>query len=171
MVLEAVGGKELLRDTRPSYLLSAHVDEVLHSSPCSRVYCSSYKEALELCPSLVEEEKDTRWIPPAIGTIKINFDGANFQDPKSTSIGCIGRDSSGSCCAWRQQRLNFSTTPEVAEALAVLEALKLGIISFSFVHREDNRPAHGLARTALGLLEGNTITPPRVFDFVRSDIA
>ncbi|KAG8377325.1 hypothetical protein BUALT_Bualt08G0021500 [Buddleja alternifolia] len=70
----------------------------------ARVYCSSYKEALEVCPPLVEEEKDLRWIPPA-----------------------IGRDSTGSCCAWRQQRLDFSTTPEVAEALVAVEALKPGI--------------------------------------------
>ncbi|KAG8365625.1 hypothetical protein BUALT_Bualt18G0125600 [Buddleja alternifolia] len=57
--------------------------------------------------------------------MKVNFDGAVFDNSKATGVGCIGRDASGKCVAWLQQRFLFGTSPAAAETLAALEALRM----------------------------------------------
>lgn len=37
-----------------------------------------------------------RWLPPSVGTLKINADGSSRGNPRPVGIGRVGRDCSGS---------------------------------------------------------------------------
>ncbi|KAG8387118.1 hypothetical protein BUALT_Bualt03G0220000 [Buddleja alternifolia] len=105
-----------------------------------------------------------------------------FDNPKATGASCISRDSNGQYVAWRQQRFNFGSIPEVAEALAALEAIQmarrrgwrkiqlegdcLGLISKL---REKSRDFSYLYRSATVEFDGGDILPPQVLFAVLVD--
>ncbi|KAL0408287.1 UNVERIFIED_CONTAM: hypothetical protein Sradi_1763100 [Sesamum radiatum] len=69
----------------------------------------------------------SRWTPPDIGFIKINYHGALFQESSEISIGIIARDSNGLCVGWMSRRLYLKATPEITETLVAREAIMFGI--------------------------------------------
>ncbi|KAG8387873.1 hypothetical protein BUALT_Bualt02G0066800 [Buddleja alternifolia] len=69
------------------------------------------------------------WSPPAPGWLKINFDGANFSEPKSIGLGVIARDSEGECLHWQRKFLPYHASAEVGEGLACVEGLQLASLN------------------------------------------
>ncbi|KAL0406459.1 UNVERIFIED_CONTAM: hypothetical protein Slati_3959800 [Sesamum latifolium] len=68
-----------------------------------------------------------RWSRPAIGSIKINFDGASLENGLAIGIGTIARKSDGTVCAWLAHRLPRQAPPEMVEALAARESILLAL--------------------------------------------
>ena len=65
----------------------------------------------------------SRWFPPPIGYVKINFDGAIFSNENKASLGVIIRDSSGLALASCSEILSKAYTSNEVEAIAVANAL------------------------------------------------
>uniref|UniRef100_A0A803QEU8 RNase H type-1 domain-containing protein n=1 Tax=Cannabis sativa TaxID=3483 RepID=A0A803QEU8_CANSA len=100
------------------------------------------------------------WAPPVQGMMQINVDGGVKKGVQCTGTGCVVRDCEGrvqvAIATSRQQEV----APLQAELLAIKEGLLLGIQRkyrqfciesdcISFVYREANGVAHGLANYAL----------------------
>ncbi|KAL0428200.1 UNVERIFIED_CONTAM: hypothetical protein Slati_2994800 [Sesamum latifolium] len=62
-----------------------------------------------------DSETPPRWYPPPLGQIKVNFDGATFQQGQELGIGVIARDAAGECLAWVSKRLRQPGDGELAE--------------------------------------------------------
>ncbi|KAL0453470.1 UNVERIFIED_CONTAM: hypothetical protein Slati_1325100 [Sesamum latifolium] len=69
----------------------------------------------------------SRWTPPDTDFIKINYDGALFEDTLEIGFGIIARDSNGQCVGWLAHRLSMTATSKITEALAAREAIQFGI--------------------------------------------
>ncbi|KAL0401842.1 UNVERIFIED_CONTAM: hypothetical protein Slati_4214100, partial [Sesamum latifolium] len=65
-----------------------------------------------------------QWVPPPLGTFKINFDDAIFTELGACGVGIIARDAE-SCIAWRSKCFAYIKDPVHAELLAAAEAVKL----------------------------------------------
>ena len=57
----------------------------------------------------------TRWIPPQVGTWKVNFDGAMFQASLTSGVGVVVRDHRGYALAALSQKF------PIAHALVVID--------------------------------------------------
>ncbi|KAL0404432.1 UNVERIFIED_CONTAM: hypothetical protein Sradi_2084000 [Sesamum radiatum] len=77
-----------------------------------------------VCGGLVSA---SRWIPPPLDHVKVNFDGATFRQGQELRVGVIGRGSSGDCLAWLSKRLLKPGDGELAEVLAAREAVLLAL--------------------------------------------
>ena len=67
----------------------------------------------------------TRWSPPQVGFVKINFDGAVFSNANSSGVGAVIRNHNGVVMASCAEKLNQAYKAEEIEALAALKALQL----------------------------------------------
>ncbi|KAL0322091.1 UNVERIFIED_CONTAM: hypothetical protein Scaly_2505500 [Sesamum calycinum] len=65
------------------------------------------------------------WTAPSSGYIKVNFDGATFQNGQEIGVRVVARGTSGECLAWLSKRVRRLSTGEMAEALAAREAVLL----------------------------------------------
>ncbi|KAM6544052.1 hypothetical protein CsatB_008499 [Cannabis sativa] len=66
---------------------------------------------------------DERWKKPIANMVKINVDGAIFQEQNKFGYGCVARDSNGSLLeAIFESRLGV-VKPEIAETIGIKEAL------------------------------------------------
>ena len=66
----------------------------------------------------------TRWRPPQSGFVKVNFDGAVFDNSNSLSVGDIIQNHNGAVMASYAKKLNQAYKAEEIEALAALKALQ-----------------------------------------------
>ncbi|KAI7981836.1 Uncharacterized protein LOK49_Contig11G00008 [Camellia lanceoleosa] len=77
-------------------------------------------QGLRVCPP------PSRWRPPSLGMVKINFDAATFADLKSIGVGVIVRETHGRVIAAMSERLPHWVDAVCAEALASKVRLHLG---------------------------------------------
>ncbi|KAL6511844.1 hypothetical protein OROGR_021441 [Orobanche gracilis] len=84
-----------------------------------------YREAKSQFAAPRPPESQKVWTPPMDATIKVNVDAALFKNSNSTGLGLVARNSSGIVVAWRQRLRSNVTCPEIAETLALLEAVRL----------------------------------------------
>lgn len=67
------------------------------------------------------------WEPPPVDFVKINVDGAVFQQCGEIGLGVIVRDANGVIVAWRQDRYASFCSAECVEALATKMGFQLAI--------------------------------------------
>ncbi|KAG8363091.1 hypothetical protein BUALT_BualtUnG0005200 [Buddleja alternifolia] len=67
------------------------------------------------------------WSCPSSPCIKLNFDGAMFNQENGIGVGVIARNSFGACIAWLTRFYPNLDNSEYAEALGAREALELAI--------------------------------------------
>ncbi|KAL0440154.1 UNVERIFIED_CONTAM: putative mitochondrial protein [Sesamum latifolium] len=108
----------------------------------------------------------SQWQAPSQNSIKVNFDGANFDDGKEMGVGVVARNASGVCVAWGSRRVARPADGEMAEAVAAREAVQLAIRKG---WRSGNVLAHSFARTARDFVEGDHDIPLAVANFVVLD--
>ena len=68
----------------------------------------------------------TRWAPPPIDIVKINWDAAVNVEQGCIGLGCVARSSTGCFLAARCVVKKISADPTVAEAIAALYATVFG---------------------------------------------
>ncbi|KAL4621404.1 hypothetical protein ACB092_06G225000 [Castanea dentata] len=114
-----------------------------------------------------QHKKHTRWKPPAEDNLKVNYDGAIFQEQGRACIGVVIRNSAGGVMASLSQQIPLPTTVAQVEAMAARRAVEFApslalhgllirdaqdlaisftSINFSHVCRQGNIVAHNLAR-------------------------
>uniref|UniRef100_A0A2N9EG46 RNase H type-1 domain-containing protein n=1 Tax=Fagus sylvatica TaxID=28930 RepID=A0A2N9EG46_FAGSY len=104
-----------------TYLLawvSNTMDEQLHLD-----YLSHH--ARSLCSPA--HSSPTRWIPPQVGTWKVNFDGAMFQASLTSGVGVVVRDHRGYALAALSQKFPIAHALVVIEARAARAAIQLAL--------------------------------------------
>jgi ribonuclease HI len=69
----------------------------------------------------------TRWIPPQVGTWKVNFDGAMFQASLTSGVGVVVRDHRGYALAALSQKFPIAHALVVIEAMAARAAIQLAL--------------------------------------------
>jgi ribonuclease HI len=72
-----------------------------------------------------ESSTQLRWSPPPPGEVLVNTDAALFDDRRSMAMGMVIRDNSGVCLASASLPLQGYTSPEMAEAMALREAVSI----------------------------------------------
>ncbi len=65
-----------------------------------------------------------KWVPPAIGRYKVNFDGAIFSNTKEAGLGVIIRNAQGEVIGSLCQRVPFPHSVEAMEASAARCAIQ-----------------------------------------------
>jgi ribonuclease HI len=68
--------------------------------------------------------KQTCWIPPPVGLIKVNWDAALNVAKGWIGLGIIARDSKGLCMGARSITQQVKTDPKTAEIMAALQAMQ-----------------------------------------------
>ncbi|KAM6542489.1 hypothetical protein CsatB_006936 [Cannabis sativa] len=66
---------------------------------------------------------DERWKKPNANMVKINVDGAIFQEQNKFGYGCVARDSNGSLLETISETRLGVVKPEIAETIGIKEAL------------------------------------------------
>ncbi|KAL0406440.1 UNVERIFIED_CONTAM: putative mitochondrial protein [Sesamum latifolium] len=84
----------------------------------ARCFLEAYQEANLRSPTSATTPSDQTWHRPPNGFIKINFDGALFQNHAEVGVGVVARDCQGGIRAWFSHRFPRHAEPELAEALA-----------------------------------------------------
>ena len=71
-------------------------------------------------PPLARKSPTTvKWLPPPMGWLKVNFDGAIFKEKNLVGIGCIIRNDKGLVMAAFTQFISLPTSVKTVEVLAV----------------------------------------------------
>ena len=93
--------------------------------------------ACQILPIVRQPRTSCRWLPPPIGYVKTNFDGAVFFNENKAGLGVIIRDSSDLVLASCSEILSKAYTSNEVEALAWAKTLsfakELGITKCSKV--------------------------------------
>ncbi|KAK6122177.1 hypothetical protein DH2020_044081 [Rehmannia glutinosa] len=71
----------------------------------------------------VQQHIDQVWQPPAINSVKINFDASVSPSKNCGGLGIIARDHTGSSLGWKRIRIHGRLHPTTAEAMAAREAV------------------------------------------------
>ncbi|XP_030923094.1 uncharacterized protein LOC115949977 [Quercus lobata] len=71
--------------------------------------------------------KHTRWKPPDVGSFKVNYDGAFFEDQGRAGIGVVIRNSEGVVLASLSQQIPLPNTVAQVEALAARRAAEFAL--------------------------------------------
>jgi ribonuclease HI len=71
----------------------------------------------------VPSSSSHKWVPPPEGTVLVNVDAAVFAPSRCMGAGVVIRNHRGLCLAACQQLFEEVTSPELAEARAVLHAI------------------------------------------------
>ena len=66
-----------------------------------------------------------RWIPPPASSLKINFDGALFEDINAAGLGVVVRDHQGLVLASWAENVRLTPTSDDVEAMAAAKAITL----------------------------------------------
>ena len=66
-----------------------------------------------------------RWIPPPASSLKINFDGALFEDINAAGLGVVVRDHRGLVLASWAENVRLTPTSDDVEAMAAAKAITL----------------------------------------------
>ncbi|KAL0423184.1 UNVERIFIED_CONTAM: hypothetical protein Sradi_0853200 [Sesamum radiatum] len=69
----------------------------------------------------------SRWLPPPLDYIKVNFDDTSFRSGQELGIGVVVCGASGECLDWLSKRIDRMGSGELAEALAACEAVLLAL--------------------------------------------
>ena len=79
-----------------------------------------------LHPSLPKQQhrKHTKWKPPAEDNLKVNYDGAIFQEQGRAGIGVVIRNSVGDVMASLSQQIPMPTMVAQVEAMAMRRAVE-----------------------------------------------
>lgn len=64
-----------------------------------------------------------RWRTPPLGLVKINFDGAVFEDANMSGVGMVIRDNNGFVLASCSKKIPQAYKPDKIETLATVKAL------------------------------------------------
>ena len=67
----------------------------------------------------------TRWSPPPLGWVKVNFNGATFKEKNFAGLGGIIRNDKGLLMAAFTQTIPLPTSVEMVEVLAARNAIGL----------------------------------------------
>ncbi|KAL0401840.1 UNVERIFIED_CONTAM: hypothetical protein Slati_4213900, partial [Sesamum latifolium] len=86
---------------------------------------SAFEEYNKILDPKLPQRRDRRWRVPPCGTIKINCDGALFQNEGEYAAGIVARDHTGQCLAWFSKVFQNRVSAEIAEATAILEGIEL----------------------------------------------
>ena len=104
--------------------------DILEWASC---YFSEFQEAR---PALARGAKvtggDQVWIPPGPNIYKINCDAALSGSSSLAGVGIVIRDHCGMVMVASSQKFVATFTPQVAEAMAILQSLQLAIDSGLF---------------------------------------
>ncbi|KAK8973020.1 hypothetical protein V6N11_047023 [Hibiscus sabdariffa] len=68
-----------------------------------------------------------KWMKPELGWIKVNVDGAWLERENMAAIGVVARDHNGLLLDARAKRLEGSYTPEIVEACAIVEGVRVAV--------------------------------------------
>ena len=79
--------------------------------------------ACQILPIVRQPRTSCRWLPPPIGYVKTNFDGAVFFNENKAGLGVIIRDSSDLVLASCSEILSKAYTSNEVEALAWAKTL------------------------------------------------
>ncbi|KAL0357406.1 UNVERIFIED_CONTAM: Retrovirus-related Pol polyprotein from type-1 retrotransposable element R2 [Sesamum calycinum] len=157
-------------------------------------YLKSFKSQNSVTNIRLSSLNPQHWLCPPSATVKINCDGAVFEQGMEMGLGVIARDDQGRCLWWSSKRITRGGNGEIAEAMAVRHGLELGVrlgwssiiieiadsrtlaasfqlCSFNLVPRYCNTMAHVLAKSAVGSLEGISNLPTGAADLVLADIS
>ncbi|KAL0347723.1 UNVERIFIED_CONTAM: putative mitochondrial protein [Sesamum calycinum] len=88
-------------------------------------YLSSFRTQNSDDQRQVTPTVPSSWLAPPPGYVKINFDGATFNNGRVLGVGVAARGSSGECLAWISKRFQRMGDGEVAKAMAAREAILL----------------------------------------------
>ncbi|KAL0312170.1 UNVERIFIED_CONTAM: hypothetical protein Sradi_5616300 [Sesamum radiatum] len=69
----------------------------------------------------------SHWQAPSQHFIKINFDGATFQQGQEFGVGVIAHDSLGNCVGWLSRDVARAGDGELAKAIAARDATQLAL--------------------------------------------
>ncbi|XP_075665214.1 uncharacterized protein LOC142634848 [Castanea sativa] len=69
----------------------------------------------------------SRWRNPQVGLVKINFDGAVFNDSNQSGIGVVIRDNNGAVLASCSKKIHQAYKPDEVETLAALKAVSFAL--------------------------------------------
>ncbi|XP_075645666.1 uncharacterized protein LOC142616767 [Castanea sativa] len=69
----------------------------------------------------------SRWRNPQVGLVKINFDGAVFNDSNQSGIGVVIRDNNGAVLSSCSEKIHQAYKPDEVEALAALKAVSFAL--------------------------------------------
>ncbi|XP_028115033.1 uncharacterized protein LOC114312942 [Camellia sinensis] len=88
-------------------------------------------QGLQVCPS------PSRWRPPPVGVLKINFDAATFDALEAIGVGVIVREAHGTVLAAMSERLPHWVDADCAEAFAAASAIAFGAeLGLHHIHLE-----------------------------------
>nr|BAD05391.1 hypothetical protein [Oryza sativa Japonica Group]BAD05566.1 hypothetical protein [Oryza sativa Japonica Group] len=82
------------------------------------------KPALSPAKSRPNVQAQRKWHPPILGELKLNFDGAFFDEGKTGGWGFVVRDHGGHCVLAGAGRIELVHDALCAEAMACLYALR-----------------------------------------------
>ena len=82
-----------------------------------------YQQAHPVASSPLSTRPQTKWEPPPMNWLKINFDGAVFQDRNEAGLGVIIRNDHGLVMAALTQIILLPTSVEMVKVLAARRAL------------------------------------------------
>ncbi|KAL0399531.1 UNVERIFIED_CONTAM: hypothetical protein Sradi_2296400 [Sesamum radiatum] len=128
----------------------------------------------------------SRWQAPPSPFIKLNFDGATFNQGKEMGVGVVARDDTGRCVCWLARRILRPGDGEMAESIAVREAVNLAlrkgwrsvvfegdcatlILKLQSPMKDCSFTAHFFAKCAVNFVEGDHIVPPAAVPLVQLD--
>ena len=74
-------------------------------------------------PNRCDSIKPKLWSPPPGGWVMVNVDAAIFQKANRMGLGIVVRDHRGEVLAACRQGIDMITNPELAEAIAVRQAI------------------------------------------------
>ncbi|KAL0325000.1 UNVERIFIED_CONTAM: hypothetical protein Sradi_5069300 [Sesamum radiatum] len=89
-------------------------------------YLKSFKSQNSVTNIRLSSLNPQHWLCPPSATVKINCDGAVFEQGMEMGLGAIARDDQGRCLWWSSKRITRGGNGEIAEAMAVRHGLELG---------------------------------------------
>jgi ribonuclease HI len=110
---DARNGKDHLQPIRVASKIKAYVENIVQ-------HC--YKPSTA---SRCESTTAPKWIPPPCGQVCVNVDAAVFQAEHRMGWGAVVRDHTGSVLLACNEGVDGITAPEMAEAVAVRQALSI----------------------------------------------
>ncbi|CAM0877827.1 unnamed protein product [Alopecurus aequalis] len=88
------------------------------------------KNLLDTCPQTDRSENiqlKKYWVPPHVGTVKINVDAAFVSESGASAVGVMARDHRGVVIAAMCRIIGNCRDAEEAETVAILTGMQLGI--------------------------------------------
>ncbi|KAL0444214.1 UNVERIFIED_CONTAM: putative mitochondrial protein [Sesamum latifolium] len=86
----------------------------LQTITSARCFLEAYRETILRSPTGVPAPTNVTWRSPPNGVIKLNFDGALFQNGAEVGVGVVARDCQGDVWAWLSHRFPRRVEPELA---------------------------------------------------------